>query len=60
MSSFFRLGLFLIFRFFFFPTADGKQTGKQIFEASRDDDKAARHLLNQLIADENVDESLFK
>jgi hypothetical protein len=40
--------------------ADGRPTGKQMFEAARDDDKAARQLLQQLIADENVDESLFK
>ena len=40
--------------------ADGRPTGKQMFEAARDDDKAARQLLSQLIADENVDESLFK
>ncbi len=39
--------------------ADGKLTGKQMFLAARDDDKAARALLSQLIADENVDESLF-
>lgn len=39
--------------------ADGKPTGKQLFLAARDDDKAARALLSQLIADENVDESLF-
>jgi hypothetical protein len=30
-----------------------------MFMAARDDDKAARALLSQLITDENVDESLF-
>lgn len=39
--------------------AEGKPTGKQMFLAARDDDKAAREVLSQLIADENVDESLF-
>ncbi len=40
--------------------ADGRPTGKVMFEAARDEDKAARQQLSQLIADENVDESLFK
>ena len=39
--------------------ADGRLTGKQIFEAMKDDDKAARVVLSQLLTDEVVDESLF-
>lgn len=38
---------------------DDRPTGKEIFEAMRDDDKAARGVLAQLLTDQSVDESLF-